>query len=146
MIYTDATKKAMRVCFAAHKDQLDKSGLPYVFHPFHLAEQMRDEDTAVTALLHDVAEDSDITLDDLRDMGFNERVLHALSLLTHDHAVPYSEYVRRIGSDPVARAVKIADLTHNSDLSRLDEPTEDDLKRVGKYTAALAVLTSEQCP
>ena len=146
MIYTEATKKAMRVCFAAHKDQLDKSGLPYVFHPFHLAEQMPDEDTAVTALLHDVAEDSGITLDDLRDMGFSERVLHALSLLTHDPAVPYQEYVRRIGSDPVARAVKIADLTHNSDLSRLDEPTEDDLKRAGKYAAALAVLTSEQCP
>lgn len=143
MIYTDATKKAMRVCFAAHKDQLDKSGLPYVFHPFHLAEQMPDEDTTVTALLHDVAEDSDIRLDDLRKMGFIERVMNALSLLTHDPAVPYMDYVRALKSDPVAKAVKLADLAHNSDLSRLDDPRESDIERAKKYAEAIALLTAD---
>ena len=143
MIYTDATKKAMRVCFAAHKDQLDKSGLPYVFHPFHLAEQMPDEDTTVTALLHDVAEDSGVTLDDLRKMGFNERVMNALSLLTHDPAVPYMDYVRALKSDPVAKAVKLADLAHNSDLSRLDDPCENDIERAKKYAEAIALLTAD---
>ncbi|MBQ1685200.1 MAG: bifunctional (p)ppGpp synthetase/guanosine-3',5'-bis(diphosphate) 3'-pyrophosphohydrolase [Clostridia bacterium] len=143
MIYTDATKKAMRVCFAAHKDQLDKSGLPYVFHPFHLAEQMPDEDTTVTALLHDVAEDSGVTLDDLRKMGFNERVMNALSLLTHDPAVPYMDYVRALKSDPVAKAVKLADLAHNSDLSRLDDPCESDIERAKKYAEAIALLTAD---
>ena len=143
MIYTESTKKAMRVCFAAHKDQLDKSGLPYVFHPFHLAEQMRDEDTTVTALLHDVAEDSDITLDDLREMGFNERVLNALSLLKHDPSVPYMDYVRALKSDPVAKAVKLADLAHNSDLSRLDDPCESDIERAKKYAGAIALLTAD---
>ncbi|MBQ5488089.1 MAG: GTP pyrophosphokinase [Clostridia bacterium] len=143
MIYTDATKKAMRVCFAAHKDQLDKSGLPYVFHPFHLAEQMPDEDTTVTALLHDVAEDSEIRLDDLRKMGFNERVMNALSLLTHDPAVPYMDYVRALKSDPVAKAVKLADLAHNSDLSRLDDPCESDIERAKKYAEAIALLTAD---
>ena len=143
MIYTDATKKAMRVCFAAHKDQLDRSGLPYVFHPFHLAEQMPDEDTTVTALLHDVAEDSDIRLDDLRKMGFNERVMNALSLLTHDPAVPYTDYVRALKSDPVAKAVKLADLAHNRDLSRLADPCESDIERAKKYAEAIALLTAD---
>ena len=61
MIYTENAKKALKLCFEAHKEQTDKSGLPYVFHPFYLAEQMEDEDTTVTALLHDVVEDTDYT-------------------------------------------------------------------------------------
>jgi len=91
MIYTPMTKIALKLCFAAHKDQLDKSGLPYVFHPFHLAEQMADEETTVVALLHDVVEDTDQTIGDLRKMGFSERVLSAIALMTHDPAVPYME-------------------------------------------------------
>ena len=83
MIYTRATKRAMQICFEAHKDQLDKSGIPYVFHPIHLAEQMKDENTTVAALLHDVMEDTPYTLEDLREEGFSEEVLEALLLLTH---------------------------------------------------------------
>ena len=96
MIYTEATKKAMRLCYEAHRDQTDKSGVPYVFHPIHLAEQMRDEDTTVTALLHDVIEDTVYTFDDLVKMGFSENVITALKLLTHDKSVPYMEYVAKI--------------------------------------------------
>ena len=84
MIYTPGTKKAMKLCFEAHKDQTDKSGLPYVFHPYHVAEQMPDEKTTIAALLHDVIEDTSYTLQDLRDMGFEEDVLAALALMTHD--------------------------------------------------------------
>ena len=73
MLYTPATKKAMKLCFEAHKDQVDKSGVPYVFHPFHLAEQMQDEQTTVAALLHDVAEDSGYTLEDLRPWALTRR-------------------------------------------------------------------------
>ena len=62
MIYTEMTKKAIKLMFEKHKDQVDKSGMPYVFHPFHLAEQMDDEETTITALLHDIAEDTDTTL------------------------------------------------------------------------------------
>ena len=89
MIYTPETKKAMKLCFAAHKDQTDKSGIPYVFHPFHLAEQMTDEDSTVVALLHDVVEDSDYTFEDLKQMRFSSRVLAALQLLTHGEDVEY---------------------------------------------------------
>ena len=140
MIYTDLTKKALRLCFAAHKEQQDKSGLPYVFHPFHLAEQMEDELTTVTALLHDVVEDSPYTLTDLREMGFPEEVLAALALLTHDDDTPYLDYVARIKENPIARAVKLADLRHNSDLSRLDHVDDRALQRVEKYKKALALL------
>ncbi len=140
MIYTDLTKKAMKLCFAAHKDQVDKSGIPYVFHPFHLAEQMTDELTTVAALLHDVVEDTDYTINDLQQMGFPQAVLDALTLLTHNDAEGYLDYVKRIKDNPIARAVKLADLRHNSDLTRLDQVDERALARVEKYRAAIRLL------
>jgi (p)ppGpp synthase/HD superfamily hydrolase len=143
MIYTPLTKQAMKLCFDAHKDQKDKSGLPYVFHPFHLAEQMQDEVTTVVALLHDVVEDSDYTFADLEKMGYPPVVLEALRLLTHDEGVPYLDYVREVKKNPVATAVKLADLRHNSDLSRLDIVTEQALARREKYLQAQALLTEE---
>ena len=143
MIYTPETKKAMKLCFEAHKNQTDKSGLPYVFHPFHVAEQMRDEKTTIVALLHDVIEDTSYTLQDLRAMGFNQEVLDAIALMTHDNNVPYMEYVAKIRENPIARTVKLADLRHNSDLTRMDEITETELKRVEKYKAAMRLLTEK---
>lgn len=140
MIYTPLTKTAMKLCFAAHKDQVDKSGLPYVFHPFHLAEQMPDEETTAAALLHDVMEDTDMTTQDLRQAGIPESVLEALLLLTHDPAVPYLDYVAAAGKNRIARHVKLADLRHNSDITRLDAPTEHDYARLEKYRAAIALL------
>ena len=140
MLYTEMTKKAMTLCFEAHKDQTDKSGLPYVFHPFHLAEQMQTEETTVAALLHDVVEDTDYTLQDLREMGFSETVITALSLLTHTDGVDYMDYVRAIKGNPIAKAVKLADLRHNSDLSRLEQVDEKALERQKKYLNAIALL------
>ena len=140
MIYTEKTKRALRLMFEAHKDQTDKSGMPYVFHPFHLAEQMTDEATTVAALLHDVAEDTAVTLDELRGMGFGDDVCDALALLTHDERVPYMDYVAAIRQNPIARAVKLADLKHNSDLTRLDAVDEKALARVEKYKKAIALL------
>ena len=140
MIYTPMTKKALKLCFEAHKEQTDKSGLPYVFHPFHLAEQMTDEETVTAALLHDVVEDTPCTFDDLLEMGFPARVVDALRLLTHGMDVPYMEYVQALKNDPIARAVKLADLRHNSDLTRLDRPDEKALARAEKYRAAMALL------
>lgn len=144
MIYTDKTKRAMKLCFKAHKDQLDKSGLPYVFHPFHLAEQMDDEDSTIVALLHDVAEDSDYTLKDIRGMGFGKDVMDALTLLTHDESEDYMSYVKKIAGNPLARKVKLADLAHNSDVTRLNhEPGEKDLQRLRKYEKAKVLLSQE---
>ncbi len=140
MIYTEQTKKALKLCFKAHVHQLDKSGLPYVFHPFHLAEQMKDEFSTVAALLHDVVEDTPYTFSDLESMSFPPEVIAALRLLTHDPAVPYMEYVAQIKQNPIARAVKLADLRHNSDLTRLDQITPRDLVRIEKYAAAIRLL------
>ena len=142
MIYTPVTKIALKLCFEAHKDQVDKSGMPYVFHPFHLAEQMTDEETTVVALLHDVIEDTDYTLEDLAEMGFSENVLRAISLMTHDEGVPYMDYVARIKANPIARAVKLADLRHNSNISRLDKVGTSDFERVEKYKKAINLLES----
>ena len=140
MIYTDATKEAMKLCFDTHKDQNDKNGLPYVFHLFHLAEQMTDEVTTVVALLHDVVEDTDYTLDDIAAKGFGKEVLDALVLLTHEPGVPYMDYVAKIKEKPIAKAVKLADLEHNSDLSRLDVVDDNALARRAQYQEALAFL------
>ena len=144
MIYTALTKKALRICFDAHKDQVDKTGLPYVFHPFHLAEQMTTEETTVCALLHDVVEDTDITLEDLKNEGFPAVITDALSLLTHDESVEYMDYVSMIAKNPIATAVKIADLRHNSDVSRLDKVDEWAVKRNEKYQKALAMLSEQR--
>lgn len=140
MIYTAKTKMALKLCFDAHKEQLDKSGMPYVFHPFHLAEQMQTEVTTIVALLHDVVEDTHYTLEDLTAMGFDKVVTDALALLTHDNEVPYMEYVKAIKGNPVAKAVKLADLKHNSDLSRMDAVDEKTLARREKYLKAIALL------
>lgn len=141
MIYTEETKKALKLCYKAHEGQVDRGDLPYVFHPFHLAEQMDDEASTVTALLHDVVEDTNYTIGDLRTMGFSEEVIGALSLMTHDDAVPYMDYVRALSYNPIAVKVKLADLRHNMDLTRLDhEPTEKDLQRRQKYREAEKIL------
>ena len=130
----------MGFCYDAHRNQVDKSGLPYVFHPFHLAEQMDSEEAVLVALLHDVAEDTDYTLQDMRVMGFPESVLEALNLLTHREGEPYIDYIARIKTNPLARQVKLADLRHNSDLTRLDAVDKKALARAEKYARAIALL------
>ena len=140
MLYTALTKKALKISFEAHKNQLDKSGMPYVFHPFHLAEQMDDEYSTCVALLHDVVEDTGITLEDLKAQGFPEEVTDAVALMTHDDGTPYFEYVKNLRSNPIAKKVKAADLAHNSDLSRLDYVDDNALARVEKYRRAMEIL------
>lgn len=144
MIYTPLTKRAAEIAFNAHLGQRDKAGMPYIFHPYHLAEQMRDEMTVCAALLHDVAEDTSVTLAEL-EREFPQEVTDALRLLTHDKREDYFEYIRKIRPNPIARAVKIADLQHNSDLSRLPDGERDEnaLARLRKYAEALAILAGE---
>ena len=141
MLYTIATETAMRICYEAHAGQVDKAGVPYVFHPFHLAEQMETEHEICAALLHDVMEDTDTTAADLVAAGIPEKYVATCLLLKHDPGVPYLEYVANLKDDPVARKVKIADLRHNSDTTRLPgPPTQKDLQRVEKYRQALELL------
>lgn len=152
MIYTPLTKRAMRLCFEAHQGQVDKAGLPYPNHPLHVAEQMTDEASCCVALLHDTVEDTPVTLAQLAE-AFPPVVVDAIRMLTHDESVPYLDYVRDIAraakrdgagsAADVARRVKMADLRHNSDLTRLDEVTDKDRARAAKYAQALAILGAE---
>lgn len=146
MLYTPITKKVLRYCFESHAGQFDKNGIPYVNHPLHLAEQMETENETVVALLHDVMEDCDKTPDDLRALGISEQAVEALELLTHAQEVPYLDYVRTIKDNPLATKVKLADLQHNSDLTRLDDVRERDIARLCKYREARALLGAAMTP
>lgn len=117
MIYTPLTNKAMKIAYNAHLGQLDYNGVPYIYHPMHLAEQMDDEISCCVALLHDTVEDTSVSLEDLRK-EFPASVTDAVALLTHEDGTDYFDYVRAIKANPVAKKVKLADLAHNSDQSR----------------------------
>ncbi len=139
MIYTELTKKALKLCFKVHKKQVDKTGVPYVFHPYHIAEEMDNETAVVCALLHDAINDeTDYEL--LKNQGFTEGILDTLKVLNHDKDVPFFDYIKTIAKKPIAKQVKISDLKHNSDLSRLGENDEATLKRVLKYKKAIKFL------
>lgn len=131
---------ARAIAEKAHADQVDKAGEPYIGHPAHVAASVEGDKAKAVAWLHDVVEDTSTTFDDLRAAGVDDEVLAALELLTHDKSAPYMEYVAAIKKNDLARTVKLADLAHNSDLSRLPEVTEADLRRVEKYRQAIEVL------
>lgn len=150
MIYTPLTNKAMRIAYAAHHGQFDYNGIPYIFHPIHLAEQMDDEASCCAALLHDVVEDTDVTLEDLRK-DFPEEIIQIVKLLTHDGNAEYDnmdyfDYVRQIKTHPIARKVKLADIAHNSDQTRCvgSDLTEEKLAYwKAKYEKATKILLED---
>lgn len=147
MVYSKLTYRAMNIAYQAHHGQYDKNGAPYIYHPIHLAEQMEDEIACCVALLHDVAEDTEWTLEALAEQ-FPQEVIDALTLLTHQPGVPYMEYVKTIRENPTARMVKLADLAHNSDRTRvnpahpMDEKKRDAL--LERYEKARAYLMFEE--
>ena len=117
MVYTELTNKALRFAYAAHHGQLDYNGIPYIFHPLHLAEQMDDVVSCCAALLHDVVEDTPVTLEEL-SREFPREVTEVVSLLTHRETDDYFTYLAKIKNHPIATKVKLADIAHNSDQSR----------------------------
>ena len=134
-------EKAIALAVEAHAGEVDKQGKPYILHPLRLMMQMETAEEMITAVLHDVVEDTALTLEDLRQQGFPEGVLEALSLLTHDTAsTSYEEYVAAIKPNPLARKVKLADLAHNMDVRRLPEMGLKDYGRLEKYRRAWEIL------
>lgn len=143
MIYTPLTKAAMEIAYQAHHGQLDKSGVPYIFHPIHLAEAMDDEYSCCVALLHDTVEDTSVTLEELKAI-FPKEVTDAVALMTHEKGTDYFDYVRAIKKNPIARKVKLADLAHNSDQTRcIGSGLSEERKAVWriKYEKATKILT-----
>ncbi len=144
MLYTELTTKAMKLAYKAHHGQFDRGGVPYVFHPFHLAEQMDTEAEICVALLHDVVEDTDYTIEQIRAEGFPEEVCNSVRLLTHDDDTEYMDYVKKLKQDKLARKVKLADLEHNSDASRATGEDPAVLAgRMEKYRKAKEILMDE---
>ena len=141
MVYTELTKKAMNIAYNAHHGQYDKGGYPYVSHPMHLAEQMDDEIGCIVALLHDVVEDTDVTFEEL-EKEFPVEVIDVLKLLTHDKVTDYMEYVKKIKTNEIATKVKLADLRHNYDRSRIDRDlTEKEINKGNIYKEAYEYLS-----
>lgn len=134
---------ALRLCYEYHKGQKDKAGAPYFLHPISVALKVTTESEKITALLHDIIEDTELTLSDLRLLGFSDEIIEAVGAITKDPNEDYFEYIYRVKNNPIATAVKIADLKHNSDLSRLSEVTDKDRRRAAKYRKALKILVSE---
>lgn len=131
---------ALKIATEAHKGQVDKAGVAYIEHPKFVANLVNTEEEKIVALLHDVIEDTTVTLQDLKKYGFSKEVIEAIILLTKNKTVKYSEYIRNIKLNKIARIVKIADLKHNSDISRLSSITQKDLDRLKKYKEALRIL------
>lgn len=123
MIYSETIKKASNIAFEAHKNDIDKGGYPYIMHPLYLAFQMNDEDSVCVALLHDVIEDhgDKYSFNYLEQLDFNENIINALKLLTHKKGTPYMDYIMEIKTNTIATKVKIADLKHNLDSTRIGE-------------------------
>ncbi len=144
MLYTEQTRRALRLAYDAHHGQTDRSGLPYIHHVLHVAEQMTDEVTTVAALLHDTVEDTALTPDDLLRAGVLPEAVEIVRRLTHASDVPYLDYIRALRDNPAAVAVKCADLAHNSDLSRLTHVTEADRRRAEKYRQAMRILQTTE--
>lgn len=143
MVFTSMTITAMQVAYTKHAGQVDKAGVPYIFHPYHLAEQLHDEIACTVALLHDVVEDTDTTFEELSEK-FPDEVIEALRFLTRTKDTPYLEYVKNIKKNKIATAVKLKDLEHNMDKARMSLTHVSDEKQkylYDRYTKAVQILT-----
>ena len=144
MIYSELVNKAIDIAYKAHHGQKDKAGRPYIVHVLHVAEQMDDEVSTCVALLHDTVEDTNITLEDLRE-DFPNEVVEAVRVLTHEDDTDYFSYIQEVKRNPIARKVKLADLEHNLDVSRFAGTGKEQREsRVEKYRKARQILLEMQ--
>ena len=132
---------ALSIARKAHEGQLDKAGVDYIEHPIYVASQVDTEEEKAVALLHDVIEDSSVTAEELLNAGLPETVVTAIQILSKKKGQDYQTYLENVKSNPLARVVKLADLKHNSDLSRLRSVTDNDLERLEKYKRAIDYLS-----
>ncbi|GGG61312.1 HD domain-containing protein [Paenibacillus radicis (ex Gao et al. 2016)] len=131
---------AISIALQAHKGQTDKGGMPYILHPLAVMNRVSAMEEKIAAVLHDVVEDSDVTLEQLRQLGFSAEIVEAVQGLTKQEGESYDAFVARAAANPISKRVKIADIQENMDLSRIKEPSAEDLQRLEKYRAALAQL------
>lgn len=140
---TDLLEKAIKIALKSHTDQIDKAGQPYILHPLRLMQKFREEDERIVAILHDVVEDSDISLKDLKESGFSDAVVNAIDCLTKRKDEEYHNFISRITANELAKKIKIEDIKDNMDLTRLKSITDKDQERIVKYHTALNILLSD---
>ena len=133
-------EKAIEIAARAHTGQVDKAGEPYILHPLRVMSQVTGRHERMAAVLHDVVEDTSVTLEGLRSQGFPEPVLEAIEALTKRDGETRIEAARRARANPIAREVKIADVRDNMDLRRIPYPTDVDFARLREYEEVLALL------
>ncbi|MBU1238296.1 HD domain-containing protein [Myxococcota bacterium] len=133
-------EKAIGLAATVHAGQTDKAGVPYILHPLRVMLNQTTNETRITAVLHDVVEDSDMTIGDLRHMGFSQNILDAIEAVTKRSGEPYEDFIKRSAKNPIAKLVKKADLLDNIDISRIASPTQADTERIAKYEMALKYL------
>ncbi|MDZ5634442.1 hypothetical protein [Janthinobacterium sp. GMG1] len=138
-------ERAIEIAAAIHAGQTDKGGAPYILHPLRVMLRVAPGAQQIVAVLHDVVEDSDgkITFDDLAREGFPREVIDGVRAVTKIDGESYEAFIARAALDPVGKAVKLADLAENSDLSRIDRPTQKDLERLEKYRRAMEYLRGD---
>lgn len=136
------SEKAYEIAKRAHLGQVDKAGEDYIKHPEKVASFVETDEEKAVAYLHDVIEDTELTLEDLHEYGFSEEVIEAVDIITKKKGENYRSYLKSVKKNKLARAVKLADLRHNSDLTRLTKITEKDIERKEKYQKAIDFLNS----
>ncbi len=134
--------KAIAIACKAHEGQVDKAGQPYILHPLRLMLKFINQNERITAVLHDVVEDSDVSLKDLKAEGFSEDILEAINCLSKKTGENYDDFILRISKNDLASAVKIEDIKDNLDVTRIDNLSDEDLTRIKKYHRALKFLIS----
>ena len=137
-------ERAIELAAAAHAGQVDKAGQPYILHPLRVMFRVSGEHERMAAVLHDVVEDTDITLDRLHAEGFPGQVIEAVDVLTKREGETRLDAAARAALNPVALAVKLADNAENMDLSRIAQPTEKDYARVREYGKVRDLLLRAQ--
>ncbi|NUN64306.1 GTP pyrophosphokinase [Pseudanabaena biceps] len=131
---------AIKIAHQAHAGQLDKAGKPYIAHPLTVMAQMDTVESKIVAVLHDAIEDSALKISDLVRQGFPTYITDEIAAITKVDGEIYEEYIVRVKSNAIARQVKIADVSHNMDLSRIANPTTKDFQRLEKYQRVLQEL------
>lgn len=132
---------AVALAARAHRDAVDKAGAPYILHPLRVMMKMTNDAARRVAVLHDVLEDTDITADELRRLGYPENEIEALQALTKKDGESYEAFIERAAQNPIAAQVKRADLEDNMDVTRLTDVTPKDAERLAKYVKAWRRLT-----
>ena len=130
---TNKLKQAIDIAVECHSGQMDRAGEPYIQHPLRMMMKMKTAEEKITAVLHDVVEDSNITIDDLRKEDFSEKILKAVDALTKHKGESYKKSIERVKKNPLAVKVKIADFEDNMYIRRLKRITENDRKRLNRY-------------